>query len=119
MPRPRVKKIARLAFVIAAATAALWFGGSYGWFWWREGRFQEATDNAYVRADVTLVASRIAGYVASVEVEDNQPVSAGQVLFRIDDADYKARVRTGSARTLTLAAPRSMSRKPSRSSSAL
>ena len=67
-------------------------GGNYGWHWWTEGRFQEVTDNAYVRADVTLVAARIAGYVASVEVEDNQPVTAGQVLFRIDDADYKARV---------------------------
>ena len=74
------------------ALAALWFGGNYGWHWWTEGRFQEVTDNAYVRADVTLVAATIAGYVASVEVEDNQPVTAGQVLFRIDDADYKARV---------------------------
>jgi membrane fusion protein, multidrug efflux system len=97
MPRPPLKSSARLALLSVAALAALWYGGSYGWRWWTEGRFQESTDNAYVRADVTLVASRIAGYVASVEVQDNQPVAFGQVLFRIDDVDYKARVEQARA----------------------
>jgi membrane fusion protein (multidrug efflux system) len=77
--------------------AGLWYGGGYGWYWWRDGRFLETTDNAYVRADVTLVASKIAGYVVSMEVEDNQPVQVGQVLFRIDDADYRARVEQARA----------------------
>jgi membrane fusion protein (multidrug efflux system) len=50
-----------------------------------------ATDNAYVRADVTAVSPKVGGYVSTVEVSDNQAVRAGDVLFRIDDRDYRAR----------------------------
>ncbi|MDK1491567.1 HlyD family secretion protein [Sinorhizobium sp. 7-81] len=51
-----------------------------------------STDNAYVRGDVTSLAPKIAGYVTAVEVEDNQAVRAGDILFRIDDRDYRARL---------------------------
>ncbi|VVQ09735.1 hypothetical protein PS914_05021 [Pseudomonas fluorescens] len=33
------------------------------------------------------------GYVTALEVEDNQTVRAGNVLFRIDDRDYRAKQR--------------------------
>lgn len=49
-----------------------------------------STDNAYVRGDVTSLSAKVAGYVTSLEVEDNQSVRAGDVLFRIDDRDYLA-----------------------------
>lgn len=51
-----------------------------------------STDNAYVRGDLTSMAAKVAGYVTAVEVEDNQAVRAGDVLFRIDDRDYRARL---------------------------
>ena len=51
-----------------------------------------STDNAYVRGDVTSLAAKVAGYVTAIEVEDNQTVRAGDVLFRIDDRDYHARL---------------------------
>jgi multidrug resistance efflux pump len=51
-----------------------------------------STDNAYLRGDVTSLAPKVAGYVMAVEVEDNQTVRAGDVLFRIDDRDYRARL---------------------------
>nr|WP_289624406.1 HlyD family secretion protein [Sinorhizobium sp. 7-81] len=51
-----------------------------------------STDNAYVRGDVTSLAPKVAGYVTAVEVEDNQTVRAGDILFRIDDRDYRARL---------------------------
>jgi membrane fusion protein (multidrug efflux system) len=51
-----------------------------------------STDNAYVRGDVTALAPKVAGYVTAVEVEDNQTVRVGDVLFRIDDRDYRARL---------------------------
>lgn len=50
----------------------------------------ETTNDAYVTADFTLVAPRIAGQIAEVLVEDNQMVKAGQLLARIDDRDYRA-----------------------------
>lgn len=62
-----------------------------GWAWARSSS-ETSTDNAYVRGDVTSLAPKVAGYVTAVEVEDNQPVRAGDVLFRIDDRDYRARL---------------------------
>jgi membrane fusion protein (multidrug efflux system) len=53
---------------------------------------ETSTDNAYIRGDVTSLAPKVAGYVTSVEVEDNQIVRAGDILFRIDDRDYRARL---------------------------
>jgi len=62
-----------------------------GWTWVRlDG--EATTDNAYVRGDVTSLAPKVAGYVTGVEVADNQTVRTGDVLFRIDDRDYRARV---------------------------
>jgi membrane fusion protein (multidrug efflux system) len=55
-------------------------------------RHDASTENAYVRADVTPIAAKIAGYIVQVGVRDNQPVKAGDLLFRIDDADFQARV---------------------------
>jgi membrane fusion protein (multidrug efflux system) len=48
-----------------------------------------STDDAYVKADNTTVAPKVSGYLAAVEVGDNEPVSTGQVLARIDDRDSR------------------------------
>ncbi|MDH0301784.1 MULTISPECIES: HlyD family secretion protein [unclassified Pseudomonas] len=56
-----------------------------------------STDNAYVRGDVTSLAAKVSGYVTVVEVEDNQRVLAGDVLFRIDDRDYRAHLAQAEA----------------------
>lgn len=62
-----------------------------GWAWARSSS-RTFTDNAYLRGDVTSIAPKVLGYVTSVEIEDNQEVRAGDVLFRIEDTDYRARV---------------------------
>ncbi|MDK1373778.1 MULTISPECIES: HlyD family secretion protein [unclassified Sinorhizobium] len=62
-----------------------------GWAWARSTG-STSTDNAYVRGDVTSLAPKVAGYVTAVEVKDNQTVRTGDVLFRIDDRDYRARL---------------------------
>jgi membrane fusion protein (multidrug efflux system) len=71
-----------LATLVAAVGAIMW------------ARTTSAapTDNAYVRGDVTSLASKVTGYVTAVEVADNQVVQEGDVLFRIDDSDYRARL---------------------------
>ena len=58
-----------------------------------------STDNAYVRGDVTSLAAKVPGYVTVVEVGDNQSVHAGDVLFRIDDEDYRAHLAQAEANT--------------------
>lgn len=62
-----------------------------GWAYARVGG-ETSTDNAYIRGDVTSLAPKVGGYVTAVEVEDNQAVRAGDVLFRIDDRDFRARL---------------------------
>ncbi len=79
-----------IVFVVAAlagcgATVA-------GWNWYSHGRFIESTDNATVDGDIAGIAAKVSGRVAAVEVGDNQPVHAGDILLRIDDADYRAAV---------------------------
>jgi membrane fusion protein, multidrug efflux system len=63
---------------------------AYGVHWWRVGRFLESTDDAYVGGDVTVISTRVSGYIETVAVTDNQRVRAGELLVRIDDRDYAA-----------------------------
>ena len=55
------------------------------------------TDDAYVTAHYTTVAPRISGQIASVDVDDNQTVSAGQLLATIDDRDFRASLANAEA----------------------
>lgn len=68
---------------------------------WFTSLHSTATDNAYVRGDVTPISPRISGYISEVAVRDNQAVKAGDVLFRIDDSDYRARVDQAAAGVAT------------------
>jgi membrane fusion protein (multidrug efflux system) len=79
----------RSRLLIGAAVLVLIAGAAYGGRWFLVGRYLESTDNAYLQADNAVVAPKISGYVATVEVADNQIVAAGQVLARIDDRDYR------------------------------
>jgi membrane fusion protein (multidrug efflux system) len=65
--------------------------------WWTHGRFHESTDNAYVRADVSYLTPRVGGEVVQLRVKNNQPVKVGDLLLKIDDADYQARVAQAKA----------------------
>ena len=69
----------------------------YGTHWWTTGRFIEDTDDAYVGGDVTVVASKVAGYVQTVAVADNQAVHRGDLLVKIDDRDYRAALERADA----------------------
>ena len=62
----------------------------YGTDWWTVGRFIDSTDDAYVGGDVTVIAPKVAGFIAEVAVSDNQEVHAGDLMVRLDDRDYRA-----------------------------
>ena len=53
-------------------------------------RIQE-TDNAYTQLDRVVLEAKVSGYVAQVGFGDFQQVKAGDVLLRVQDADYRAR----------------------------
>ena len=61
------------------------------------GRGEQDTENAYVRGRTTTIAPQVSGYVVEVAVRDYQGVRAGQVLARIDDRIYRARVEQARA----------------------
>jgi membrane fusion protein (multidrug efflux system) len=87
----RRRPVKRLLSAIVGL-AVLAFALKYAFEWVTVGRFLVETDNAYVEADTSVVAAETAGTVARVLVTDNQPVAAGDVLVRIVDIDYKAKV---------------------------
>jgi membrane fusion protein (multidrug efflux system) len=52
------------------------------------GSSVQSTDDAYIRADSVLVSPRLSGQIATVAVDDNQWVTAGQLLAELDDRDF-------------------------------
>jgi membrane fusion protein (multidrug efflux system) len=63
-----------------------------GFFAWRYFSSYESTDDAQIDGHLMPVSARIAGYVAKVNVRDNQYVEAGAVLIEIDPRDYQVAV---------------------------
>src|ERR1700691_924053 len=81
LSRQAIKRAAlALALTLGIAGAA-----DFGYGYLTTGRYLESTDDAYVKADSTIVAPKVSGYLAEVLVGDNETVKAGQVLARIDD----------------------------------
>jgi len=60
----------------------------------------ETTDNAYMKAHISLISSKETGYVKEVLFVDNQKVKPGDLLVMIDDHDFKARVAQAEAQVL-------------------
>jgi membrane fusion protein (multidrug efflux system) len=91
------KRISRRTTIAVVAIAANVAGAWWGWHWWTIDRFLERTDDAYVSADITAIAPRVPGFVAAVLVDDNQSVGAGDLLIRLDDRDYRAKLARAEA----------------------
>ncbi|HLG81544.1 MAG TPA: HlyD family secretion protein [Bradyrhizobium sp.] len=86
--RPIRQTIKRTALLLAL-TAGIAAGADLGYSYFTTGRYLQTTDDAYVKADSTIIAPKVSGYIAEVAVSDNQPVKAGQLLARIDDRDFR------------------------------
>lgn len=56
-----------------------------------------STDNAYVQQDKVSVGPQLTGEIAAVLVRENQPVRAGQLLFRIDPEPYRIAIAQADA----------------------
>jgi membrane fusion protein, multidrug efflux system len=106
--RPRLVRRIALALGAALVAAAAIVAFSH---WWTTGRYLEETDDAYVGGDVTVIAPKVQGFIATIEVQDNQAVHAGDVLATLDDRDFvaararaAAQVQGGEAQLQNLAA---------------
>ena len=90
----RTIKRAALALALALGVAGL---ADFGHYYLTTGRYLESTDDAYVKADSTIIAPKVSGYIAEVLVADNEPVKAGQLLARIDDRDFRTALNQAQA----------------------
>ena len=68
-----------------------------GYSYWQSQQRYVGTDNAYVRQDKVSVASDVAGRIVEVAVHDNQPVKAGDLLFRVDPEPYRIALQQADA----------------------
>lgn len=92
MSLPKSAKIT-VAVLLAVVVVGSAYSYSYG-----EGKgARQSTNDAYITADYTRVAPKVAGNVVEVLVEDHQAVRKGQVLAKIDERDYAVAVDIANA----------------------
>jgi len=70
---------------------------------------RESTDDAQVDGHLIPISPRVAGTVLEVLVNDNQQVKAGQVLVKLDPADYQVALAQAQAQLATAQATTSVS----------
>ena len=87
--------------IILLMAAGIVFLIAGNWNTWASERAAQETDDAYLRADLTPLSTKVAGLVASVAVSDYQPVKAGDLLVQLRDDDFRAQVQQAEAAVLS------------------
>jgi membrane fusion protein (multidrug efflux system) len=89
----------RFAIPLFAVLAAFGFIAlaTLRWDAWVGNAAIQTTNDAYVRAELTRLSSRVAGEILTVAANDFQRVKAGDLLVQIDPADYQAQVAQAEA----------------------
>jgi membrane fusion protein (multidrug efflux system) len=95
------RRLNRKLLLAAAALALVAVGSWYGQYWWATGRYLVSTDDAYVGAKNTTLASKVSGYVDAVLVDDNAKVHEGDVIAKIDYGDYRLAVDSARGKVAT------------------
>jgi membrane fusion protein, multidrug efflux system len=81
----RSKKSLRRPLMFALLPVVLIVGG----YFYVTGGATMSTDNAYVQADMVGLSTDVSGIVTEVLVHDNQKVAKGDVLFKLDDLQFR------------------------------
>src|ERR1700761_1416050 len=96
-PKAGKRKLVLPGILGLAALAA----ASYGVHYLLVGRFYISTDDAYVRANNTTLGARVSGHLSAILAGDNTLVRANQVIFKIDDGDYRIAVDAATTKIAT------------------
>jgi membrane fusion protein, multidrug efflux system len=83
----------RLPLMLAGPVLVLLAAG----YWYLTGGRYVSTDDAYVQAARVAVSTDVSGRVVEIGVKDNQQVTAGQVLFRLDQRPFRIAVEEAKA----------------------
>jgi membrane fusion protein (multidrug efflux system) len=86
-PRRRRRQVILAVIVLAALGAGAW--GVHQWRYWDR---HISTDDAFVEAHVSPVSARVRGTVLQLLVRDNEIVTAGAALARLDPRDFEVKV---------------------------
>jgi membrane fusion protein (multidrug efflux system) len=101
-PAAAAPKSGKRKFVLMGVLALLALAAAgYAVYFVFVGRFYVSTDDAYVRANNTMLGARVAGHITAVVPVDNSTVGKGDVIFRIDDGDYRIAVESARTRIAT------------------
>jgi membrane fusion protein, multidrug efflux system len=87
-PKSTLRHPLRNAILAVVGLAILAGGIAY----WLRSRHYEDTDDAQVDGHISGIATRIAGTVIAVHVEENAPVQVGQVVVDLDRRDFQTAV---------------------------
>jgi membrane fusion protein, multidrug efflux system len=94
--RSRVRRFAPVFLVLLLAVVLL-VVITTNWNAWVGSKGSQKTDDAYLRADITPLSTRVSGTVKEVAVEDYQRVKAGDLLVQLKDDDFRAQVEQSEA----------------------
>jgi multidrug resistance efflux pump len=91
---PRKGLVQTVVIISMMLVALLSIARAWGWL---PLATTETTEDAYVRGRTAVIAPQVSGYVVEVLVKDYRRVNAGEVLVRIDDRSYAAKVKQAQA----------------------
>jgi membrane fusion protein (multidrug efflux system) len=92
----RLKQLLVPAIILLMAAGILFLIAG-NWNTWASERAAQETDDAYLRADLTPLSTKVAGLVATVAVSDYQPVKEGDLLVQLRDDDFQAQMHQAEA----------------------
>jgi multidrug efflux system membrane fusion protein len=87
-------RIISLVVIGGAIVLVLWV--------WKIIQHHPRTDDAIARANVISIAPRVRGQIIKVNVQDNEAVNTGDVLFEIDPEDYEHALEKAKSALATL-----------------
>ena len=86
-----------IPFIVLLLALAVVVTITRNWNGWEGARVDQVTNDAYVRADLTPLSTKVPGLVREVKVNDYQQVHKGDLLVQLEDDDYKAQVAQAAA----------------------
>lgn len=87
-----VQQVKKYFVPVCVVTVALLLFLAIRWHWdsWQSNGIVQKTNDAYIASNQIPLSTRITGTVRRVDVEDYQPVKAGQLILELEDVDYQA-----------------------------
>jgi membrane fusion protein (multidrug efflux system) len=96
-PRTAARRWVRPALFALLPVALI--GGAYAY---AAGGRMMSMDDAYVESDKVGVSTDVSGVVKEVDVEENQAVQPGQILYRLDDLPFRIALERAEAQVGTV-----------------